>query len=270
VVIKALTVTGSGAGVIGTDNAAFTIEDSVLDRNDTDGIAVVNGAHATLTGNTITNSGQAALPDSGRGVVVARGASAEIRRNTIEDNRSDGIGVFDNAYARVRENVIQRNGRAVPGLSEAGINLSRARVAANGNIIKDNGYAAIAVFNDGSYRTGSFLSSEDQPDNPFPFEQIEGVGPGKVAVDMGQASYVDLRQVNVRGSVFVGPQSILQVRGDNVGPNLQCSTIDTAGGVFQVSGFNGLARLRAVNITPPASIFVFGPNGLIEGAISCP
>jgi len=271
VVIKGLTITGSGAGVVGTDNAAFAVEDSFLHHNDTDGIVVDNGAYATITRNTITHNGQVALPDRGRGINVNNSASAVITKNTIEDNRSDGIGVYNDAFANVRENLIQRNGRGSP-VFEAGIQLSRARVRANGNIIRDNGYAAIEVANDGSYRTGSFLSSEDQPDNEFPFEQIEGVGPGKVAVDVAQASYVDLRQVNVKGSVVVGTQSMLQVRGDNVGPNLQCSTIDTTGGFFQVSRFNGLLRLRTVNITPPGSI-VFGPgtNGQIDDvAAVCP
>jgi hypothetical protein len=270
VVIKGLTITGSGAGVVGTDNAAFAVEDSFLHHNDTDGIVVDNGAYATITRNTITHNGQVALPDRGRGINVNNSASAVITKNTIEDNRSDGIGVYNDAFANVRENLIQRNGRGSP-VFEAGIQLSRARVRANGNIIRDNGYAAIEVANDGSYRTGSFLSSEDQPDNEFPFEQIEGVGPGKVAVDVAQASYVDLRQVNVKGSVVVGTQSMLQVRGDNVGPNLQCSTIDTTGGFFQVSRFNGLLRLRTVNITPPGSI-VFGPgtNGQIDGGTVCP
>jgi hypothetical protein len=257
VVIRGLTITGSGAGVVGTDNAAFTVEDSFLHHNDTDGIVVDNGAHATITRNR------------GRGIHVNHGASAEITKNTIEDNRSDGIGVYNDAYASVRENLIQRNGRPDP-ICDAGIQLSRARVRANGNIIRDNGCAAIEVFNSSDYRTGSFLNSVEQPDNEFAFEQIEGVGPGKRAVDLGQASYVDLRQVNVRGSVIVGGQSMLQVRGDDVGPNLQCSTIDTAGGVFQVSGRNGLLRLRTVNITPPGSIFVFGPNGQIDGGTLCP
>jgi len=271
VVIKSLRVTGSGAGVVGTDNAAFTVEDSVLDRNGTDGIVVANGAQATITGNTITNNGQAALPDSGRGIYVNNSASAEITKNTIEDNRSDGIGVFNNAYANVRENLIQRNGRPDP-ICDAGIQLSRAHVRANGNIIKDNGCAAVEVSNSSDYRTGSFLNSVEQPDNEFPFEQIEGVGPGKRAVDVGNASYVDLRQVNVRGSVSVGLQGMLQVRGDNVGPTLQCSTIDFdfPGGSFQVSGFNGFVRLQTVKVTPPSAFVVFGPSGQILEQNVCP
>ncbi len=268
VVIKGLTVTGSGAGVVGTDNAAFTVEDSVLDRNDTDGIVVNNGAHATITRNTITNNGQASLPDSGRGIYVNDGGTAEITKNTIEDNRSDGVGVYNGAYARVEQNVVQRNGRPLP-FGEAGIQLNRARVRTNGNIIKDNGYAAVEVYNSSDYRTGSALDPQI-PDNLVSFEQIEGVGIGKVAVDLGQASFVDLRQVNVKGSVLIGDHSMLQVRGDNFGPNLQCSTIDTAGGVFRVVGFNGLARLRTVNITPPGSVVVLGPNGQIDGGIACP
>ena len=270
VVIKGITVTGSGAGVVGSDNAAFTVEDSVLDRNDTDGIVVRNGAQATITGNTITNNGQAALPDSGRGIYLNNGGSAQITNNTIEDNRSNGIGVFNNAHARIQQNTIQRNGRL--SVFEAGIDVSRARVRADGNIIKNNNWAAISVSNSSDYRTGSFLALGDQPDNAFPFEQIEGVGPNKLAVDVGNASYVDLRQVNVRGSVSVGLQGMLQVRGDNFGPTLQCSTIDFdfPGGFFQVSGFNGFVRLQTVKVTPPSSIVVFGPSGQIHEQNVCP
>ena len=246
-VIRNLTVTGSGAGVVGTENAAFTVEDSAIDSNGEAGIAVENGAYATITNNDITNNGQAALPDTGRGVIVNYDGSATINNNNILNNRSDGVGVFNGSFARVQSNTIEGNGR--PLVFEAGIQVSRAVVRGNRNVIRNNGYAAIEVFNDGSYRTGTFLNAFDIEDNLGPFEIIEGVGPGKVALDMGQASYVDLRQVNVKGSVFVGRQSMLQVRGDNVGSNLTCSTIDTAGGTLSVFGFNSGARLRTTKVT---------------------
>lgn len=258
VFIKNLTVTGSGAGISGIENASFTVENSTIDRNGAAGIEVLEGAHADINNNTITNNGQANLPDSGRGVIVNNAGSATIAANTIQGNRSDGVGVFNGAFARVQDNTIEGNGR--PQVFEAGIQVSRAVVRANRNIITNNGYAAIEVFNDGSYRTGTFLNAFDTQDNIGPFEVIEGVGPGKVALDIGQASYVDLRQVHVKGTVFVGRQSMLQVRGDNVLPNQTCSTIE---GALSVFGFNSGARLRTTNVTGPTF-------GLIDGPTTCP
>ncbi len=243
VVIRHLEVTGSGAGVVGTENAAFTVEYSTISYNDTDGIDVEDGAHATITHNDIKNNGRAALPDSGRGVVVNDGGNAHISNNFIEDNRSDGIGVFNGAFARVEENMIERNGNAVH--FDAGINVSRATVRANGNVIKNNGYAGVEVFNAADYRTGTFVNPAGNLDNLFPFEQIEK-GAGVLAVEVGRNSFADLRQVNVTGNIDVFATSIVQVRGDTVGPNKPCSTV---AGTVSVFGPNSVAQLRQVNVT---------------------
>ncbi len=244
VVIKKLTVTGPGAGISGFENASFTVEESTIDANGTDGIQVHDGANANILNNTITNNGQASLPDSGRGVVLGDGASADIRNNTIEDNRSDGIGVFNGAFARIEQNTIQRNGRAA--VFESGIQVSRALVRANGNVIRNNGYAGVEVFNSGDYRTGTFLSLADNPDNLFPFEVIDQSGAGGLAVELGRKSFVDLRQVTVTGNIDVYAQAILQVRGDDIGNNQPCSTV---AGTVSVFGPNSVAQLRAVNVT---------------------
>ena len=263
VVIRNLTVTGSGAGVVGIENAAFTVEDSVIDRNGEAGIDVEDGAHATIRHNDITNNGQAALPDSGRGVLVNDGGNANIIDNDILNNRSDGIGVFNGSFARVEDNTIEGNGR--PAVFEAGIQVSRAVVRGNRNIIKNNGYAGIEVGNDGSYRTGTFLNSGDILDNIGAFEVIEGVGPGKVAIEVFRLGLADLRQVLVKGTIFVGDHSHLSVRGDDVLPTQVCSKYDTtATGSLQIFGFNSSARFRATNVT--GSIF----GGPIGGSTVCP
>ncbi len=114
------------------------------------------------------------------------------------------------------------------------------------------------MFNFGTYRTGSFLSPS-QPDNDGPFETIS-VGTGVVAVELGQMAFVDLRQVEVTGNLLVGRQSMLQVRGDNVGTSETCSLID---GDVSVFGFHSSARLRFVDVTGTVS-------GDISGPASCP
>ena len=264
VVIRNLTVTGSGAGVVGTENAAFTVEDSVISFNDTAGIDVEDGAHATITHNDITNNGQDLTKhDSGRGVLVNDGGNANIIDNDILNNRSDGIGVFNGSFARVEDNTIEGNGR--PAVFEAGIQVSRAVVRGNRNIIKNNGYAGIEVGNDGSYRTGTFLNLGDILDNIGAFEVIEGVGPGKVAIEVFRLGLADLRQVLVKGTIFVGDHSHLSVRGDDVLPTQVCSKYDTtATGSLQIFGFNSSARFRATNVT--GSIF----GGPIGGSTVCP
>lgn len=270
VLIQTLTVSSpTGAGISGTDNAAFTVEDSTIARNATEGVLVRSGAHATLRRNRLADNGVAGLPDTGRGILATHGGSVDAEDNTIVDNRSDGVGVYNNGYARLVRNTIERNGRVAAG--DAGVQLGRSRARAGGNVIRNNtGAAALTVGNHSDYRIGTGLNAVNFPDNEFPFEIIEHpVGPNLLAIDVNNASFGDFRQVDIVGSISVGSQSMLQVRGDDVGPNLRCSTITVPiGGFFSVSGRNGLLRLRFTNVTPPA-VSVGGPNGQLDGPLTC-
>src|SRR5262245_42659092 len=253
VFVRTLTLSSpTGPGISASDNAAVTVEDSILDRNGTEGITVRNGAHATVQRSSLSNNGVAAGPDSGRGIDVRHHGSVDARNNNISNNRADGVGVFNDGYVRLQENTIEGNGRLAAG--EAGVQVNRARVRANGNIIRNNtGIAAIILTNHGDYRTGTGLNAVDFPDNEFAFERIEhAVGPGLVTLDASQASYGDFRQVHIVGSISVGDHTMVQVRGDQVGPNTPCSTINSTGGFVSVSGRFGLLRLRATQVTPGA------------------
>ena len=66
-------------------------------------------------------------------------------------------------------------------------------------MIADNDYAGLGVYNGGNYRTGWFLTAATLPNNNGPFETVEVGATGDLAVDMGQLSFVDLRQVLVGG-----------------------------------------------------------------------
>ena len=270
ILIRTLTVSSPiGAGLFVTDNAAVTVEDSFLDGNGTDGIVVRNGAQATLRRNHLAENGRAGVPDTGRGIHASHGGSVDAEDNTIADNRSDGVGVYNNSYARLVRNTIERNGRFETG--DAGVQLGRSRARGGGNIIRNNtGIAALTVGNHSDYRTGTGLNAVDFPDNEFPFEIINHpVGSNRVAIDVNNASFGDFRQVNIVGSISVGDHSMVQVRGDQVGPT-QCSTVDSTGGFISVSGRFGLLRLRATNITP-GPINVNAPFGLLENpVVVCP
>jgi parallel beta-helix repeat protein len=260
VLIRGLRVSGSpGVGILGTDNASFAVEDSSVEGNGLDGIVVRNGAHAKITGSTIAGNGVAQPKDAGRGIHVVHSASAEVRNNTVSDNRSDGVGVYNNSYVLLIQNTIERNGREEAG--EAGVVASRARIRAHGNTIRNNtGFAAIDVLQGGFYRTGTGVGV-DFPDNEFPFEQIEHrVGPGLWAIEVTNSSYGDFRQVHIKGSVIAGDHTMVQIRGDQAGIDQPCSTVDTAGGSFIVSGNFGLLRLRQVRVTTD-------PSGITGGGI---
>jgi hypothetical protein len=269
VLIRTLTVSSpTGPGIFASDNAGITVEDSSIVRNGTEGVLVRGGAHVNLRRNRLAENGLAAGPDSGRGIHAIHNGSVDASDNTIVNNRSDGVGIFNGSYARLAQNTIEGNGRFAAG--EAGVQVNRSIVRANGNVIRNNtGYAAINAVNLGEYRTGSGLNAVDFPDNEFPFEIIEHpVGPGMFTIDVNNMSYGDFRQVHVVGTVNVGAQSMLNLRGDDIGPAQVCSTVNLNGGFFSINGRNGLARLRFVNVTPPA-IGIGGPNGQLDGTPVC-
>ena len=269
VLIRGLTVTNAGGdGIFVSDNAAANVEDSTVEFNGEEGIHVRNGGQVNVRRNILRNNGVVGSPDTGRGLQVTHNGSADVENNTIVNNRSDGVGVYNGAYVRLVANTIEGNGRF--GAGEAGVQVNRARVRAHANIIRNNtGIAAVTVANNADYRTGTGLNTADFPDNQFvQWEQIQHpIGSG-VAIDINNASYGDFRQVDIVGSVSVGPMSMLQIRGDDVGPNLKCSTVNYTGGFFSVSGRNGLARLRATNVTPPV-VGVGVPNAQLDGPLTC-
>lgn len=262
VLIQMLTVSSpTGAGISGTDNAAFTVEDSTITRNATEGVLVRNGAHATLRRNRLADNGVAGLPDTGRGIQATHGGSVDAEENTVIGNRSDGVGVYNDSYARLVRNTIEGNGRATAG--DAGVQLGRSRARAGGNIIQNNtGAAAVTVGNNSDYRTGTGVNAVNFPDNEFPFETIQH--PVGLAIDVNNASFGDFRQVNIVGSISVGAMSMVQVRGDDVLPNQVCSTIDLDGGSIGVNS-RGLLRLRFTRVTP-----AIPPNPNIEVQSVCP
>ena len=194
-----------------------------------------DGAHRGVVEN-------ATVTGPGYGILATDGASVLINDNLIDDNEATGIGVFNGAFARIVDNTITDNGRA--DNFEAGIEVARAVVRGQGNHIGNNAYAALSIYNFGTYRTGNFISPT-QIDNDGPFEVID-VGGGTTAIDMGQMAFVDLRQVRITGDAFVGRQSMLQIRGDTRGPDVACSLFD---GSLTGTGIFAQTRLQFTHVT---------------------
>ena len=269
VVLRALSVSSpTGNGIFGTGNAAFTVEDSMLERNGTNGVLVRDGAQATLLRNRMAENGTAGLRDSGRGIEATHGAQVDASNNVIANNRSDGIAVLNGSYARLVENTIEGNGRIDAG--ESGIQVNRARVRAHANVYRNNtGISAVQVVNHSDYRTGTGLNTADFPDNEFSaFELIEHpVGGGRLAVDVSNSSYGDFRQVDITGAIGVGAMSMMQVRGDDVAPNLRCSTITLPPGAGIGVDTRGFLRLRFTRVTPGVPV---SPNIQVNNPCTLP
>ncbi len=231
------------------EDVIVTKDDIVLDGQDVgtvSGTIVLDGAHRGVVQN-------ATVTGPGGGIVADNAASVLIQDNMIVDNvGGDGVGVFNGSFARVLRNTITGNGRAA--LFEAGIQVSRAVARGQGNTIGNNAYAGVEVYNFGTYRTGSFISADD-PDNNGDFETIS-VGGGAFAVDLGQMSFVDVRQVYITGDVFVGRQSMFQIRGDNRGADPADKPCSQIIGELDAGGVNALSRTQWTHVTGG----IVGPN----------
>jgi hypothetical protein len=205
----------------------------------------------------------ATITGPGYGVVANDGASVLINDNLIDENEATGIGVFNGAFARIVDNTITDNGRA--DHFDAGIEVARAVARGQGNQIGNNAYAALSIYNFGTYRTGNFISPT-QVDNDGPFEVID-VGGGDYAIDMGQMAFVDLRQVLITGDAFVGRQSMLQIRGDNRAPNLACSQLD---GSLTGTSIFAQTRLQFTHVTGATNGTISGGSELIGNCPNLP
>jgi hypothetical protein len=107
--IVAATVVGI-AGIIGREAADFTVRDCVIRRNSWDGIALYRGATARIMDNIVDgeDSASGGRIGGGRGVGIGLtwDARATVERNLVT-RYWKGIGVFVQADADVRENVVE-------------------------------------------------------------------------------------------------------------------------------------------------------------------
>lgn len=135
------------AGVVGREGAEIDLRDSRIEHGSWDGVALYRDARATIRDNVIDGV-ETAPPDGfggGRGVGIGLTWNA---RATVEGNLVrrywKGIGIFVDAEATVRENVLQE-------IVSWGISLwdaTRGRAAATiaDNVIDGTGACGVALF----------------------------------------------------------------------------------------------------------------------------
>jgi len=172
------------------------------------------------------------ITGAGYGVLVEEGASVDIVKNNIHDNTGgDGVGVFNEGFARVEFNIITGNGRAT--LFEAGIELgSGSTVRSRGNMINNNAYAAVGVYSNSLFRSGLFPG----PPVPADLDIIlqKGCAQGQLAVsscgDAGTLAFecwrhatCDIRNTDVTGDNVIFGLSILDGRTSIINGDIDAS-----------------------------------------------
>lgn len=267
VVIDDLTVTGPGPGIVGTNTASFTVQNSDISNNsipgtgtlpfccDGSGIIVAGNSSATITDSTINNNNTGGSPNEfGIGIVVTDASSALITNNEISGNQADGIFVDNASSARVKFNTITGNGRTA--LFDAGIDIARSGVVrTRGNTITDNGYAAIQLFDQGNIANGGFVAGG--AGGPGDTDIITQKGcpdlcdPAAVAMEFTAGSITLFRNADITGTVSLGRFSTMRIRTstitgdirvfDNAGVQLKSTmdftgTLQCSGGSFTFSG----------------------------------
>jgi 2,3-bisphosphoglycerate-dependent phosphoglycerate mutase len=98
------------AGVVGREGSDIRLRDCVIERNSWDGVALYRGARAEITDNVIDGvekaTGGAVGGGRGVGIGMTWDARAVVARNLVR-RYWKGIGVFVDAGAEVRHNVIE-------------------------------------------------------------------------------------------------------------------------------------------------------------------
>jgi len=132
-------------GVAVRDGSAATIEGCRILRNSWDGIAVFRDSSATIRGNVIDGVDASVGPEGGgrgAGVGVTWNGRATVEGNLIR-NYWKGVGVFVDAQAEVRRNVVEDV--LAWGISVWDAGKGRPRAEVEDNVVSHAGACGIAI-----------------------------------------------------------------------------------------------------------------------------
>lgn len=232
IVLQNLTIEGSGNGIVGSENATFTLDHVVVDGNDEVGVFLISGAVATIKDSEITDNGK-----------------------TADD--FSGINVSTNGLVFLENTMVVDNGLGDPCQLE--VQMGRAVIVA-GNTLSTSIGATICVFDLGSVR--SFSGGVD--------DIIEHTS-GGLALRLGRQSFAFLREAAITGNVIINENSMLETRGVSIAGDVRLnqagyghfrknSTITGNLDVLQ----NGFAQLNDLSITGVLNV----ETGAVVNAVS--
>ncbi len=221
------------------DESVSIVKDGITLSGNKDGSGMIGGGltEVKVKGAQRVRVEYLNITGAGYGVLVEEGASVDIVKNKIHDNTGgDGVGVFNEGFARVEFNIITGNGRATH--FEAGIEAGGgSTVRSRGNFVADNAYAAVEFGNMSYFRSGLFIPSggSNDPADRDTFLQ-KGCTPGQnavqcaataatntVAVECFRNGVCDFRNTDVTGSISISGLSNFDVRTSTINGNITAS-----------------------------------------------
>lgn len=213
------------------DESVTIVNDGIRLSGNSHGDGTIGGglAEVIVTGAQRVEIEYLELTGPGYGVLVQEGAAANISHNNIHDNEADGVGVYNQAFARVEFNRITGNGRVE--FFEAGIEGGvGSKVRSRGNYVADNAYAAVEMGNMGYLRSGLFVpsgGSSDPADRDVFLQKgctlgqtadecLATAAPNTIAVDCFRGGICDFRNTQVVGNSFISGLSSYDVRDTEI------------------------------------------------------
>ena len=208
----------------GICNESVTIiTDDITLHGDKDGDGLINGGvnEVHIIGARRVTIQSLEITGDGYGVFAEDGAVVNIFDNNIHHNINDGVAVGNHSFARVYYSTITTNGRPDPHF-EAGIQVwAGSQVRSVGNVISDNGYAAVEVGSQSYFRSGFFTNGNPDPDDLDVIlqkgcTQGDAAGTcgdaGTVALDFYRSGTADLRNTDITGYSTIWGMSDMDVR----------------------------------------------------------
>ncbi len=244
VVIDDLTVTGPGDGIVGIDNAAFTVRNSDISNNSAtagsegSGIVVVKSSSANITGSTISSN-------AGKGVAVFFSSSAFLTSNQINNNNETGIAVGDAGSVTLTSNTIQSTGHC--GIE---VEASGAVELEGGNTVTSDGRSAICLI-----LGGTVISEAETADT---FTQLAA---GLNAIEVVNGSAADFRFANFNGNVLVSTLSFFTATGGSLTGDVEVNSMSK----FDV---NNLPIIGNVNAGAVGFVSLRGTT-TVSGTVTC-
>jgi parallel beta-helix repeat protein len=218
-------------------DVTITTDDIILSGN-MSGLACDRenpGGDGTIEGTITVKSVRArieflTITGPGDGVLITDRATVELDCNDISDNAENGVGVLRSSNAVLRDNTLSGNGTRTASsfpYFDCGLYVRAASsVLSLGNTYQDNQYCGITAFDESTFRSGGPLFSGDVVDptetdtiveRGCDFDSGDGCYTSefsRVAIDVFNGGYVDLRNARVGGEMEVNVQSSFRVDGN--------------------------------------------------------
>jgi hypothetical protein len=174
VTLNGFTINGGRDGVLcNTSSVCYLTANTVQSALGQQGVGVMNGSHAFLTGNAIENN-------TLRGLTVNEGSQVFSTNDTFRDNPGEGIVANSGAYVAATNSSIQNNGSdGAPGVvasDHSALRLISCTISGNGSdgvVLQDSADARFDSYSGPSTVTGNAGSGVSVQDLSFAF-----FGPG--------------------------------------------------------------------------------------------